>query len=193
MLAGRPPFGFLGLFQLCCFSFGVSCLLAWLGQPLIFLFATSICGLVFPCHRHLCTVFSVVGLRVRLLSLPCYRLFQGISVPLNFWYHAVRLLLVSWAWRFELEIFPGRLPCGHPYKFHFEANPIWYSIKFTKLHSAKCSLHKWVWLMKRSINVSSFQLYKCDPFLPHSSWFRGNSYIAMLWVGCWLLQLAETQ
>ena len=45
------------------------------------------------------------------------------------------------------------------YKFHFEENPIWYStIKFTKLHSIKCSLHK----------VCFFELYKFDPFSPHS-------------------------
>ena len=31
-------------------------------------------------------------------------------------------------------IFPSRLLCGQPYKFRFEANPIWYSaIKFTKI------------------------------------------------------------
>ena len=30
-------------------------------------------------------------------------------------------------WRFELEIFPSRLPCGQFYKFGSEANPIWYS------------------------------------------------------------------
>ena len=29
------------------------------------------------------------------LSLRCQRLFQGISVSLSFWYHGVRLLLVS--------------------------------------------------------------------------------------------------
>ena len=65
------------------------------------------------------------------------------------------------------NFFPSRLPCGQPYKFRFEANPIWYSaIKFTKSHSAKCSLHKWAWL-RRSIKVSSFELYKFDPFSPH--------------------------
>ena len=47
-------------------------------------------------------------------------------------------------WRFELEFFQSQLPCGQPYKFRFEAKPIWYSsIKFTKSHSAKCLLHKW--------------------------------------------------
>jgi len=27
-------------------------------------------------------------------------------------------------WRFELDFFPSQLPCGQPYKFCFEANPI---------------------------------------------------------------------
>ena len=71
-------------------------------------------------------------------------------------------------WRFKLDFFPSQLPCGQPYKFCFEANPIWYSaIKFTKSHSLKWSLHKWAWL-RRSIKVSSLELYRFDPFLPHS-------------------------
>ena len=71
-------------------------------------------------------------------------------------------------WRFEMDFSPNRLPCGQPYKFRFEANPIWYSaIKFTKLHSAKRSLRKWAWL-RRSIKVSSFELYKFDQFSPHN-------------------------
>jgi len=69
---------------------------------------------------------------------------------------------------FYFYFFASRLPCGQPYKFRFEANPIWYSaIKFTKSHSAKCSLHKWAWL-RHSIKVSSFGLYKFDPFSSHS-------------------------
>ena len=40
-------------------------------------------------------------------------------------------------------------------------------IKFMKSHWAKCSLQKWAWL-RCSIKVSSFELYKFDPFSPHS-------------------------
>ena len=82
-------------------------------------------------------------------------------------------------WRFELEFFPSRLPCGQPYKFRFEANPIWYStIKFTKSHSAKCSLHKWAWL-RRSIKVSSFECTNLTHFRLTTGRFRGNSCIVM--------------
>ena len=43
----------------------------------------------------------------------------------------------------QTGFFPSQLPCGQPYKFCFEANPIWYStIKFMKSHSVKCSLHE---------------------------------------------------
>ena len=82
--------------------------------------------------------------------------------------------------------FASCLPCGQPYKFCCEANPIWYStIKFTKLHSAKCSLHKWAWL-RCSIKVSLFELYKFDPFSPHSGsvpWELVHSYaLGCLWV-----------
>ncbi len=140
----------------------------------------------FLCHRHLWSVlsffatgicvqslsftaFSAVGIRVRLFVFALLALVSG--------YQCISQFLVSCCAlaarqlhprRFELEFFPSRLPCGQPYKFRFEVNPIWYSaIKFTKSHSAKCSLHKWAWL-RRSIKVSSFELYKFDLFSPHS-------------------------
>ena len=177
MVAGRQPFGVLRWFQLFLFlSFGVSCLLAWLGQPFfvchqhlwfgLSFFATGICGLFFP---SLPQAFSAICIHVRLFVFALLALVLG--------YQCISQFLVSCCalaarqhhpWRLELEFFPSRLPCGQPYKFHFEANPIWYStIKFTKLHSAECSLHKWAWL-RRSIKSSSFELYKFDPFLTHS-------------------------
>ena len=182
-------------------SFGVSCLLAWLGQPF---FAISICGLVFLflpqafvvfsffvtgiCVQSLSfTAFSAVGIRVRLFVFALLAFVSG--------YQCISQFLVSCCalaarklhlWRFELDFFPSRLPCGHPYKFCFEANPIWYSnTKFTKSHSAKCSLHKWAWL-RRSIEVSSFELSKFHPFLPHSgliTWELAHSYaLGCLWL-----------
>ena len=35
--------------------------------------------------------------------------------------------LVMCFWRFEVEFFPSRLPCGQSYKFRFEAKTTWYS------------------------------------------------------------------
>ena len=114
MLAGRQPFEFFKVISALLFlSFGVSCLLAWLGQPF------------FVCHQHLwfglsffatginlwsvlsffatgiCvqslsfTAFSAVGIRVRLFVSALLAPVSGIRVSLSFWYHAVRLLLVS--------------------------------------------------------------------------------------------------
>ena len=114
------------------------------------------------CYATLCvrslffTAFSVIGIRVRLFVFALLALVSG--------YQCISQFLVSCCalaaprqlhpWRFELDFFPSQLPCGQPYKFRFEANPIWYSaIKFMKSHSAKCSLHKWAWL-RRSIKVS---------------------------------------
>ena len=62
-------------------------------------------------------------------------------------------------------------------------------IKFTKSHSAKCSLHKWAWL-RRSIKVSSFELYKFDPFSPQSGSIPRefvHSYAFGLLVSCYSL------
>ena len=82
MLAGRPSFGFLGWFQCFCFSFGVSCLHAWYGQPLIFRLPPAFVVWSFlaidTCVQSLSfTAFSAVGLCVvfALLALvsgyPC--------------------------------------------------------------------------------------------------------------------------
>ena len=138
------------------------------------------------CHRHLWPVLSffATGICVRSLSFTAFcavgirvRLFLFALLALVSGYQCISQFLVSCCalaarqlhpWRFKLDFFASRLPCGQPYKFLFEANPIWYSaIKFTKSHSAKCSLHKWA-LLRRSVKVSLFELYKFDPFSPHS-------------------------
>ena len=99
-------------------------------------FATGICvqSLSFM-------AFSAIGIRVRLFVFALLALvsgYQHISQQVSCCALAAHQLH---HWRFELEFFPSWLPCGQPYKFRFEANPIWYSaIKFTKSHSAKCSL-----------------------------------------------------
>ena len=87
--------------------------------------------------------------------------------------------------------FASRLPCGHAaLQIPLWSKPIWYSaIKFTKSHSAKCSLHKWAWL-RRSIKVSSFELYKFDPFSLHSASIPRelvHSYALGLLVSCYSL------
>ena len=132
-------------------SFGVSCLLASVIRAAIFRLPPAfVVWSFFLCHRHLCTVFllvmafSAIGIRVRLF------VFALLAFGSGYW--CISQFLVSCCvfaarqlhpWRVELDFFPSQLPCGQPYKFHFEANLIWYfTIKFTKLHSVKCSLHK---------------------------------------------------
>ena len=164
MLAGRQPFGVLRWFQLFCFFHLVSAVcLTDLGSH--FSFATSICGLLFFffCHRHLWSVlsffatgicaqflsfmaFSAIGIRVRLFVFALLTLVSGYQCISVFGI----MLCACCSSTSSLEIlrffsFASRLPCEQPYKFRFEANPIWYSaIKFTKSHSAKCLLHRWV-------------------------------------------------
>ena len=97
MLAGRQPFGGFEVVSAVLFlSFGISCLLDWLGQPFFIchqhlwfglsFFATSICGLIFLCFA--------TGICVQSLSFTA---FSAISIRVRFfWYYAVRLwLLVS--------------------------------------------------------------------------------------------------
>ena len=162
---------------------GFSCFVSFIWcQP----FACLIRQPFFVCHQHLWfgLSFFATGICVQSLSLTAFsavsirvRLFIFALLALVSEYQCISQFLVSCCalaacqlhpWRFKLDFFPSRLPCGQPYKFRFEANPIWYSaIKFTKSHSTKCLLHKWAWL-RRSIKVNSFELYKFDSFLPHS-------------------------
>ena len=172
MLAGIGNcLGFWGGFS--CFVSFIWCqLFAWLIRAAIFhLPPAFVVWSFFLCHRHLWSVlsffatgicvrslsfmaFSAVDIHVRLFVFALLALVSGYQcISQGFFYHALRLVLISfilgdWNWNF----FPSWLPCGQPYKFRFEANPIWYSaITFTKLHSAKCLLHKWVW-MRHSIS-----------------------------------------
>ena len=102
----------------------------WHLWPVLSFFATGICvqSLSF-------TAFSAVCIRVRRFVFALLALVSGYQcISQFFWYHAVRLLLVSVILGdSNFNFFPSRLPCGQPYKFRFEANPIWYSaIKFTR-------------------------------------------------------------
>ena len=104
-------------------------------------FATGICvqSLSFM-------AFSAISIRVRLFVFALLALVSGYQCISQFLALCCALAAHQFhPWRFKLEFFQSQLPCGQPYKFHFKANPIWYSAKkFTKSHSTKCLLHKWV-------------------------------------------------
>ena len=160
MLAGRQLFWVL-MFQLFCFFHLVSAI-CLPDQGNHFSFATSICGLVFLCHRYLWSVLSFFATGICIQSLSSFTAFSALGIRVRLFvfallalvsgYQCISQFLVSCCalpacqlhpWRFELEFFPSRLPCGQLNKFHFEANPIWCStIKFTKSLSARCSLHR---------------------------------------------------
>ena len=74
-----------------------------------------------------------------------------------------------------------RVP-GH--RVSFEANPMRYSMGFAKSHSLATQMG----VMRHSKKVSSFELYKFNPLLPHC-----RSCIAIPAVICELLQFAATQ
>ena len=133
-----------------CFVSFIWCqLFAWLIREASFCLppAFVVCSF-FLCHRHLRTVsfmaFFAVGIHVRLFVFALLALVSGCQCISQFWVSCCVLAACQLhPWRFELDFFASWLPCEQPYKFHFEANPIWYSaIKFTKSHSAKCSLHR---------------------------------------------------
>ena len=132
MLGGRQPFGVLRWLQLLFLSFGVSCLLA-----IFRLKPAFVVWSFFLCHRHLWSVLSffAIGICVQSLSFTAFsaagirvRLFVFALLALVSGYQCISQFLVSCCalaarqlhpWRFELEFFPGRLPCGQPYRFRF--------------------------------------------------------------------------
>ena len=204
MLAGGQPFGVLRWFQLFCFIHLVSAVCLTIREAIFRLPPVFVVCSFFLCHRHLRSVlsffatgicvrslsfvaFSAVGIRVRPFVFALSALVSGYQCISQFLVSCCALAACQLhPWRFKLDFFPSWLPCGQPYKFHFKANPIWYSaIKFTESQLAKCSLHRWVWL-RRSIKVSLFELYKFDPFLPHNGsilWELVHSYaLGCLWV-----------
>ena len=134
----------------------------------------------FLCHRRLWSVlsffatgicvqslsfmaFSAVVIHVRLFFLclvsTCFR----VSAYLSFWYYAVHLLLIS----FILGDWTGIVSKSVTLWTALQL-PLWSKPHLVFRHKvykiALGSLHKWTWL-RRSIKVSSFKLYKFDPFL----------------------------
>ena len=155
-------------------SFGVSCLLDWLGQPFfvchqhlwfgLSFFATSICGLFFLSlpqafvyslfhslwynHtgwlgiKHQLTyllsfvAFSAVGINVS----ACFRVSVYLSI---FGIMLCTCCLSASSLEIRTGIFSKLVTLWTALQIPLWSKPHWYSaIKFTKLHSAKCLLHK---------------------------------------------------
>ena len=94
----------------------------------------------FLCHRHLWSVlsffatgicvqsvsfmaFSAVGIRVGLFVFALLALVSGCQCISQYLVSCSALAARQLhPWRFELDFFASRLPCGQPYKFRFEAN-----------------------------------------------------------------------
>ena len=151
-------------------------------------FATGICvwSLSFM-------TFSAIGIHVRLF------VFALLALVLGYW--CISQFLVSCCvlaachlhpWRFEQDFFPSWFPCGQPYKFRFEANPIWYSaITFTKSQSAHDT--KWIGVTGAASKSACLNCTNLTHFHLTAGQFCGNSCIVMLWVACELLQSAAIQ
>ena len=74
----------------------------------------------------------------------------------------------------------------------FKANPMWYSMGCAKLHSLKCSLHKWAWCgtARKSAHLNCINLIH---FRLTAGQLHGSSCIVIPGVVCELLQFAATQ
>ena len=191
--------GFWGGF-ICFVSFIWCQLFAWLIRAAIFRLASAfVVWSFFLCHRHLWSVLSffatgicirslffaafyAVGIRVRPFG---FALFQDISVSLKFWYHAVRLLLVSfilgdsnWIFSRSVTLWTAlQIPLWS--KPHLVFRHKVYEIALSEVLATQMGVTE---AQHQSQLVSLNQLYN---FSPHS--------IAMLWVACELLQFAAIQ
>ena len=145
-------------------------------------FATGICvqSLSF-------TAFYAGGIRVILFVFALLALVSGYQCTSQFLVSCCALAAHKLhPWGFELEFFPSRYAVDSSTNSALKQTPFGIPPQsLRKLCSAKCSLHKWAWL-RRSIKVSSFELYKFDPFSPHSRsilWELVHSYaLGCLWV-----------
>ena len=70
--------------------------------------------------------------------------------------------------------------------FHLVFHKI-YEIELSEVLATKMSV------TRRSIKVSSFELYKFDPFSPHSESIPQELVHSFVWVACELLQFVATQ
>ena len=78
------------------------------------------------------------------------------------------------------------------HRVSFEANPMRYSMGFSKSHSLKCSLHKWEWCgaARKSARLNCINLIH---FHLTAGRLRRSSCIVIPGVVCELLQFAATQ
>ena len=107
----------------------------------------------------------------------------------------------------ETDTLPERPTRIQPYQFEpvrqdferipehrvsFEPNPMRYSMGFAKLHSLKCSLHKWAWCgaARKSAHLNCINLIH---FRLTVGRLRGNLCIVIPGVVCELLQFTATQ
>ena len=107
----------------------------------------------------------------------------------------------------ETDTLPERPTRIQPYQFEpvrqdfervlehcvsFETNPMQYSMGFAKLHSLKCSLHKWAWCSaaRKSARLNCINLIH---FRLTAGWLHGSSCIVIPGVVCKLLQFTATQ
>ena len=142
MLAGRQLFGVLRWFQL--FRFIWCQLFACLIRAAIFCLPSAfVVWSFFLCHRHLWSVLSLFAIGICVQSL-CFTAFSAVGICVRLFclclvssacfmvslYLSVFGIMLcaccSSASSLEIRtgIFSSRLPCGQPYKFRFEANPI---------------------------------------------------------------------
>ena len=115
-----------------------------------------------------------------------------MSVSLDFWYHAVRLLLVSFIlgdsnWNF--------VQVGYPVDSHTNS-----ALKQTSFGIPPLSLRnrtkrsaRYTKLMGVTSKSARLNCTKLTHFRLTAGRFRGNSCIVILWVACGLLQFAATQ
>ena len=78
------------------------------------------------------------------------------------------------------------------HRVSFKANPMWYSMGFAKLHSLKCSLHKWTWCgaARTSARLNCINLIH---FRLTAGQLHRSLCIVIPGVVCELLQFAATE
>ena len=123
--------------------------------------------------------------------MPCLCLIQGIS---QFFVSCCALAARQLRpWRFKLELFPSRLPCGQLYKLRFEVPHLVfrhkvYEIALSEVLATQMGVTEVQYQSQLILNCTNLTHFRLT-----AGQFRRNSCIVMLWVACELLKFAAIQ
>ena len=201
--------GIWGGFSCLFLSFGVSCLLAWLGQPFFVCHQHLLFSLFFLCHRHLWSalsffatgicvqslsfmVFSAIGIHVRLFVFALFALASGYQCISQFLVScclSASSLEIQTGFFSKLVILWTAQQISLWSKPHLVFRHKVYKIALSEVLATQMGMTE----VQHQLKSACLNCTNLTHFCLTAGWFCGNLCIVMFWVACELLQFAATQ